>query len=85
MNVDCLVCIFVISGFKYILFEFGSRIFVATWNVAGKSPPSHLNLEDWLHTSPPADIYVLGWVFGFLDFDCDTASLVYYLVQLLSI
>ncbi|CAI9107789.1 OLC1v1007233C4 [Oldenlandia corymbosa var. corymbosa] len=37
------------------------RLFVATWNVAGKSPPSHLNLEDWLHTSPPADIYVLGF------------------------
>ncbi|XP_021821881.1 type I inositol polyphosphate 5-phosphatase 4-like [Prunus avium] len=37
------------------------RIFVATWNVAGKSPPSCLNLEDWLHTSPPADIYVLGF------------------------
>ncbi|KAI3967001.1 hypothetical protein MKW92_046128, partial [Papaver armeniacum] len=36
-------------------------IFVATWNVGGKSPPSHLNLEDWLHTSPPADIYVLGF------------------------
>lgn len=44
--------------------------------MAGKSPPSHLNLEDWLHTSPPADIYVLGWVFGFLDSDCDPASLV---------
>ncbi|XP_072973192.1 type I inositol polyphosphate 5-phosphatase 4 [Typha angustifolia] len=37
------------------------RIFVATWNVGGKSPPSHMNLEDWLHTSPPADIYVLGF------------------------
>ncbi|CAK8571888.1 unnamed protein product [Lathyrus sativus] len=37
------------------------RIFVATWNVAGRSPPSNLNLEDWLHTSPPADIYVLGF------------------------
>uniref|UniRef100_A0A7N1A022 Inositol polyphosphate-related phosphatase domain-containing protein n=1 Tax=Kalanchoe fedtschenkoi TaxID=63787 RepID=A0A7N1A022_KALFE len=37
------------------------RIFVSTWNVAGKSPPSHLGLEDWLHTSPPADIYVLGF------------------------
>ncbi|GMH02403.1 hypothetical protein Nepgr_004242 [Nepenthes gracilis] len=37
------------------------RIFVATWNVAGKSPPGHLNLDDWLHTSPPADIYVLGF------------------------
>ncbi|GAB4841614.1 hypothetical protein Ancab_022328 [Ancistrocladus abbreviatus] len=36
------------------------RVFVATWNVAGISPPSHLTLEDWLHTSPPADIYVLG-------------------------
>lgn len=38
------------------------RVFVATWNVAGKSPPGYLNLEDWLHTSPPADIYVLGYV-----------------------
>ncbi|KAI4349484.1 hypothetical protein L6164_010067 [Bauhinia variegata] len=37
------------------------RIFVATWNVAGKSPPSYLSLEDWLHTCPPADIYVLGF------------------------
>ncbi|XP_044485328.1 type I inositol polyphosphate 5-phosphatase 4-like [Mangifera indica] len=37
------------------------RIFVATWNVAGKPPPSYLSLEDWLHTSPPADIYVLGF------------------------
>ncbi|KAL3531318.1 hypothetical protein ACH5RR_010640 [Cinchona calisaya] len=37
------------------------RMFVATWNVAGKSPPNYLNLEDWLHTSPPADIYVLGF------------------------
>ncbi|KAI3801022.1 hypothetical protein L1987_29122 [Smallanthus sonchifolius] len=37
------------------------RIFVATWNVAGKPPTGSLNLEDWLHTSPPADIYVLGF------------------------
>ncbi|CAN1233155.1 Type I inositol polyphosphate 5-phosphatase 4 [Linum perenne] len=37
------------------------RVFVATWNVAGKSPPSNLSLEDWLHTSPPADVYVLGF------------------------
>ncbi|CAA0828085.1 DNAse I-like superfamily protein [Striga hermonthica] len=37
------------------------RIFVSTWNVAGKSPPNYLNLEEWLHTSPPADIYVLGF------------------------
>ncbi|KAI0501220.1 hypothetical protein KFK09_016163 [Dendrobium nobile] len=37
------------------------RLFVATWNVGGKSPPSHLNLEDWLHASPPADIYILGF------------------------
>ncbi|KAK8962083.1 Type I inositol 1,4,5-trisphosphate 5-phosphatase CVP2 [Platanthera guangdongensis] len=37
------------------------RIFAATWNVGGKSPTSFLKLEDWLHASPPADIYVLGF------------------------
>ncbi|KAK6929926.1 hypothetical protein RJ641_004020 [Dillenia turbinata] len=36
-------------------------IFVATWNVGGKSPPGNMNLDDWLHASPPADIYVLGF------------------------
>ncbi|CAM8988367.1 hypothetical protein QQ045_006024 [Rhodiola kirilowii] len=36
-------------------------IFAATWNVGGKSPHSNLNLDDWLHVSPPADIYVLGF------------------------
>ncbi|GAB4841615.1 hypothetical protein Ancab_022329 [Ancistrocladus abbreviatus] len=43
------------------LFYASNRVFVAAWNVAGKSPPSHLTLEDWLHASPPADIYVLGF------------------------
>lgn len=36
-------------------------VFVATWNVGGKSPSSNLNLDSWLHASPPADIYVLGF------------------------
>ncbi|KAJ4746134.1 Type I inositol polyphosphate 5-phosphatase 1 [Rhynchospora pubera] len=37
------------------------RIFVSTWNVGGKSPNRNLNIDDWLHSSPPADIYVLGF------------------------
>ncbi|KAM3310292.1 hypothetical protein ACQJBY_031155 [Aegilops geniculata] len=37
------------------------RVFAGTWNVGGRSPSSHLNLEDWLHTSPAADIYVIGF------------------------
>ncbi|KAK3157602.1 hypothetical protein QOZ80_2AG0124910 [Eleusine coracana subsp. coracana] len=37
------------------------RIFAATWNVGGRSPPGSLSLDDWLRTSPPADIYVLGF------------------------
>ncbi|XP_064961855.1 type IV inositol polyphosphate 5-phosphatase 7-like [Musa acuminata AAA Group] len=37
------------------------KIFVSTWNVGGKSPPKNLNLEEWIHASPPADIYVLGF------------------------
>ncbi|GAA0171982.1 hypothetical protein Leryth_005792 [Lithospermum erythrorhizon] len=36
-------------------------IFVSTWNVGGRSPSTNLNLDDWLHSSPPADIYVLGF------------------------
>ncbi|KAJ9550621.1 hypothetical protein OSB04_014666 [Centaurea solstitialis] len=36
-------------------------IFSATWNVGGKSPSSKMNLDDWLHAAPPADIYVLGF------------------------
>ena len=43
-------------------FCLNDRIFVATWNVAGKSPPNHLSLDDWLPSSTPADIYVLGCV-----------------------
>ncbi|EPS66339.1 inositol-1,4,5-triphosphate-5-phosphatase, partial [Genlisea aurea] len=36
-------------------------LFVSTWNVGGKSPHSHMNLDDWLHSAPPADIYVIGF------------------------
>ncbi|XP_051128066.1 type IV inositol polyphosphate 5-phosphatase 7-like [Andrographis paniculata] len=36
-------------------------VFVSTWNVGGKSPPNSMNLDDWLHAAPPADIYVLGF------------------------
>ncbi|KAL3812587.1 hypothetical protein ACJIZ3_013855 [Penstemon smallii] len=36
-------------------------VFVSTWNVGRKAPPSNMNLDDWLHSAPPADIYVLGF------------------------
>ncbi|XAR57267.1 Inositol-polyphosphate 5-phosphatase [Bertholletia excelsa] len=36
-------------------------MFVGTWNVGGKSPSANLNLDDFLHSSPPTDIYVLGF------------------------
>jgi hypothetical protein len=60
-----LFCFFTMK--KQALFCFSwvvwtlSSIFVATWNVAGRSPPSNLRVDDWLHSSPPADIYVLGY------------------------
>ncbi|XP_060201791.1 type I inositol polyphosphate 5-phosphatase 8-like isoform X2 [Lycium barbarum] len=37
------------------------RMFVGTWNVGGKSPHEELNLGDWLNSTAPADIYVLGF------------------------
>lgn len=41
---------------------FVCRIFASTWNVGGKSPSKGLDLDEWLHSSPPADIYILGYV-----------------------
>ncbi|CAM8924548.1 unnamed protein product [Rhodiola kirilowii] len=37
------------------------RVFVATWNVAGKSPHNGLNLDDFLQVQNQSDIYVLGF------------------------
>ncbi|TQE14095.1 hypothetical protein C1H46_000014 [Malus baccata] len=37
------------------------RIFVATWNVGGKSPNNGLNLQDFLQVEGSSDIYVLGF------------------------
>lgn len=36
-------------------------VFVATWNVGGKSPHSGLNLDDFLQVRDESDIYVLGF------------------------
>ncbi|XP_073057760.1 type I inositol polyphosphate 5-phosphatase 8-like isoform X2 [Primulina eburnea] len=39
------------------------RVFVGTWNVAGRSPVGSLavDLEDWLNLRDEADVYVLGF------------------------
>ncbi|KAF5747368.1 Bristled-like protein [Tripterygium wilfordii] len=37
------------------------RIFVATWNVGGKTPNNGLNLEDFLQAEDSSDIYVCGF------------------------
>jgi hypothetical protein len=36
------------------------RVTVATWNVAGKRPSDDLEIEDWLSTDNPSDIYIIG-------------------------
>ncbi|KAG0502369.1 hypothetical protein HPP92_002441 [Vanilla planifolia] len=36
------------------------RLCVGTWNVGGKVPNHDLDIEEWLDTEDPADIYVLG-------------------------
>ncbi|CAM0913679.1 unnamed protein product [Alopecurus aequalis] len=37
------------------------RVFVATWNVGGKTPNDGLNLQDFLQVDESSDIYVLGF------------------------
>lgn len=47
------------------------RIFVGTWNVAGRSPIGSLavDLDEWLNLKDAADMYVIGYVIivGCLD------------------
>ncbi|KAL8162594.1 hypothetical protein V2J09_014083 [Rumex salicifolius] len=36
------------------------RVCVGTWNVGGKTPPDDLEIDEWIESSEPADVYVLG-------------------------
>jgi hypothetical protein len=42
------------------LTKFFVRICVGTWNVGGKLPHDDLDIDDWIDTDDPADIYVFG-------------------------
>ncbi|XP_068649861.1 type I inositol polyphosphate 5-phosphatase 2-like isoform X2 [Aristolochia californica] len=37
------------------------RITIGTWNVAGKIPNENLEIDEWLCTQEPADLYILGF------------------------
>ncbi|XP_074581831.1 type I inositol polyphosphate 5-phosphatase 2 isoform X2 [Curcuma longa] len=37
------------------------RVMIGTWNVAGRIPLEDLELDEWLDTQEPADMYVLGF------------------------
>ncbi|XP_047151632.1 type I inositol polyphosphate 5-phosphatase 2-like [Vigna umbellata] len=37
------------------------RVTIGTWNVAGRHPSEDLEIDDWLCTEDPADIYILGF------------------------
>lgn len=36
------------------------RVTIATWNVAGRVPDESLEIDDWLCTEDPGDIYIIG-------------------------
>lgn len=44
------------------------RVFVATWNVGGRTPNNDLNLEDFLLVEGTADIYICGYELIFDNF-----------------
>lgn len=37
------------------------RVTIATWNVAGRVPDESLEIDDWLCTEDPGDIYIIGF------------------------
>ena len=38
------------------------RVTIGTWNVAGKHPCNDLEIESWLYTEEPSEIYIIGLV-----------------------
>ncbi|KAK5813002.1 type I inositol polyphosphate 5-phosphatase 2-like isoform X1 [Gossypium arboreum] len=37
------------------------RVTISTWNVAGRLPCDDLEIDDWLCTKEPADVYIIGF------------------------
>lgn len=37
-----------------------SSVTIGTWNVAGRHPDEDLEIDDWLSTEEPADMYIIG-------------------------
>ncbi|CAN1334006.1 Type I inositol polyphosphate 5-phosphatase 2 [Linum perenne] len=37
------------------------RVTIGTWNVAGRAPDDDLEIESWLCTEEPADMYIIGF------------------------
>lgn len=37
------------------------RVTIGTWNVAGRPPSEDLEIDDWLGTKEPADMYIIGF------------------------
>ena len=60
LNVSAYMKNLIVSGQNFSLHS----VFVATWNVGGKSPHSDLNLDDILQVHDESDIYVLGYAFS---------------------
>ncbi|KAJ7518326.1 hypothetical protein O6H91_21G064300 [Diphasiastrum complanatum] len=46
---------------KHLLDDHEYRVYIGTWNVAGKSPSTDLDLGQWLNIKELADIYVIGF------------------------
>ncbi|KAJ0235577.1 Type I inositol polyphosphate 5-phosphatase 1 [Hirschfeldia incana] len=49
-----------LSGLSISTHNHSARICAGTWNVGGRVPPADVDIDGWLDTLEPADIYVLG-------------------------
>ncbi|KAI5426108.1 hypothetical protein KIW84_031794 [Lathyrus oleraceus] len=58
------------------------RMFVGTWNVGGKSPNEGLDLRNWLTSTSPAHIYVIGYIYYFFHFSYFIFNLINYVPYL---
>lgn len=57
-----LICSQALNSSKMeVLFIFSiHRTIIGTWNVAGRLPDENIDIDDWLCTEEPADMYIIG-------------------------
>lgn len=58
ISLEVLITVYMLTEWMRHLFL--HRVTIGTWNVAGRLPDEDLQIDDWLCTKEPSDMYIIG-------------------------